>query len=514
MTHGASDAVQGALAQAADDADWDALLELLGKNWSQLVDDPGLTHAVLGRVPRNILESNPRWIIARGYLEHVIRGVDSVAYRNVTPDFGSGEVLDELSHLTARIADNWGRGNLAAAVDDVESGRARLDRSLEAEKAALQHGLPHLLPRWARVYEMLDRPDDARALLGEAFDAAELIGDSASARSAASRLSWIEATAGRHAEAATWIGRAEQNAGTPARRDPEWMLAQTLRLADDLQIGAAQQLLDSQDLTRMQTDSWAGLLFVIAHLSDATTAPTALDNLLAAEDARPSGLSRQGANLVLLTHAKVRLLLLNDDAAGALRVTQDLPEHPGLLVPRSAALLAMDQNRAVLEIAQRVRAQVEGRPRWRTTLAAVESVALARIGAEDAAREVARRIVEAVPRLGLFSSLTLLSMYDLEQLLGLVDTGHAGQIRNRVLPYLSARIVVRLSLLSSREREVLKLIVTGNSIEQAAAALFVSKNTIKTQIASIYRKLDVTSRAQLIAVSRTMPLDEDDSTKG
>jgi DNA-binding NarL/FixJ family response regulator len=53
--------------------------------------------------------------------------------------------------------------------------------------------------------------------------------------------------------------------------------------------------------------------------------------------------------------------------------------------------------------------------------------------------------------------------------------------------------------LSPREVEVLALIVQGLSNEDLAAELFVSINTVKSTIRSIYRKIGATSRSQAVA---------------
>jgi DNA-binding NarL/FixJ family response regulator len=53
--------------------------------------------------------------------------------------------------------------------------------------------------------------------------------------------------------------------------------------------------------------------------------------------------------------------------------------------------------------------------------------------------------------------------------------------------------------LSPRELDILGLIVQGRSNDEIAADLFVSINTVKSMIRSIYRKIDVTSRAQAVA---------------
>jgi DNA-binding NarL/FixJ family response regulator len=55
-----------------------------------------------------------------------------------------------------------------------------------------------------------------------------------------------------------------------------------------------------------------------------------------------------------------------------------------------------------------------------------------------------------------------------------------------------------VSLLTSREMEVLKLLATGLSNDEIAAALFIERTTTKTHIASLLRKLDLRDRVQLV----------------
>jgi DNA-binding NarL/FixJ family response regulator len=53
--------------------------------------------------------------------------------------------------------------------------------------------------------------------------------------------------------------------------------------------------------------------------------------------------------------------------------------------------------------------------------------------------------------------------------------------------------------LTPREQDVIALIVAGRSNEDLAAELFLSINTIKTLIRSVYRKIGVASRSQAVA---------------
>lgn len=55
--------------------------------------------------------------------------------------------------------------------------------------------------------------------------------------------------------------------------------------------------------------------------------------------------------------------------------------------------------------------------------------------------------------------------------------------------------------LSPREREVLALVAQGRTNKAIAEALFVSPNTVKTHVASLFTKLDVDTRAQLAVIA-------------
>jgi DNA-binding CsgD family transcriptional regulator len=67
-----------------------------------------------------------------------------------------------------------------------------------------------------------------------------------------------------------------------------------------------------------------------------------------------------------------------------------------------------------------------------------------------------------------------------------------------------ARIIVesmhisRISPLTNREGEVLKLITQGNSYSRIANELHISKETSKTHIRNIYRKLNVKTKSDVV----------------
>jgi DNA-binding NarL/FixJ family response regulator len=55
--------------------------------------------------------------------------------------------------------------------------------------------------------------------------------------------------------------------------------------------------------------------------------------------------------------------------------------------------------------------------------------------------------------------------------------------------------------LSKREKEVLKLVVNGNTNKEISAALYISGSTVKTHLGRIFRKLHVRNRLQAISVA-------------
>lgn len=93
---------------------------------------------------------------------------------------------------------------------------------------------------------------------------------------------------------------------------------------------------------------------------------------------------------------------------------------------------------------------------------------------------------------------------ELDRGLKLILSGH------RVIPAdlsgfsKDAAIKIKVSYkLTSREREVLKILLTGSTNQDIAGQLYVSESTIKTHLYRAYRKIGVSSRGQAIAWAQT-----------
>ena len=60
----------------------------------------------------------------------------------------------------------------------------------------------------------------------------------------------------------------------------------------------------------------------------------------------------------------------------------------------------------------------------------------------------------------------------------------------------------RFASLTPREREIVRLVAQGLRNEQIAERLFVSEKTVRNNLTSVFGKVDVTSRLELVLLAR------------
>lgn len=90
------------------------------------------------------------------------------------------------------------------------------------------------------------------------------------------------------------------------------------------------------------------------------------------------------------------------------------------------------------------------------------------------------------------------------ELTAAVRAAAAGE--SALAPVIATRLLDRMRApqvsLSSREIQVLELVAAGRSNTEVAADLFVSETTVKSHLAHIYSKLDVSSRTAAVSAAR------------
>jgi len=218
----------------------------------------------------------------------------------------------------------------------------------------------------------------------------------------------------------------------------------------------------------------------------------ALDELARAHHPRGGTASPGSFDEALLTTAEVELALAIGRVPRAAALLDRVGGVPLLTVARARlALLAGDPAEAhALCVAGLHHATTFGR----IDLAAIGAVALLHLGRREEAAEKFARAIELVRVRGAVAAFALLPRADVEALMELVPAG--AELLVPVLETTPAPAVDRVAVveLSEREKLVLKELARTGSTQQIAARLFVSVNTIKSQVRSIYRKLGANSR--------------------
>ena len=264
-------------------------------------------------------------------------------------------------------------------------------------------------------------------------------------------------------------------------------------------------------------------------------AGNALEHLPQASSWRPAALLGQGAALVLLDRAP--------QADGVLARAVELAIRAGVVDTEVIALgervlVAAEQgdHAAADELddeIQRVLERVEVAGPARAIAYASRARTLLRHGrwnearaAVTAAREPTARLTEALPwlavqvRLELARALVTLHDVDaaeellaearavLERVPGLETLAERAEELRRELDVMPEPDGVHRSGLTPAELRLLPLLATHLSFREIAQQLFVSRNTIKTQAISVYRKLGVSSRSEAVAEAQRLGLEE------
>jgi DNA-binding CsgD family transcriptional regulator len=77
----------------------------------------------------------------------------------------------------------------------------------------------------------------------------------------------------------------------------------------------------------------------------------------------------------------------------------------------------------------------------------------------------------------------------------------------------SVALIAKLYLLTPAERRVLERLASENDLSRAAEKLLVSRNTIRTQLKSLFRKTGLRSQITLLALTHRLALLQDSSEK-
>lgn len=406
---------------------------------------------------------------------------------------GGTGALNTLILLTAQTAAARTAGRLDEATRTAAEARQTLAALSEADRAPLQTSIPHLRFQWARSLDAADA-SGALAEYEEAYDLARFTRQSAIARRAAGHLAWGHADRGCLTAADTWLARAQAEPIANGRYDAVLYLASALLKYDRGDPSAASAELN-RALGLPLGEQWAAALWAGALLEHSRPGAALLHLHLESEvELHPEPGEREGANGRYITAARARLARLRP----RLRTDHSLPANPTDL----DILLAVDQahGRREYAVALAVAERASSRtlvPRAQAAIGLLVASAHLALGHTEPATEA---FVEANTLIGQERLLSLYSFAPPATLTALSDL--SGQPLHD--PRRRMHAATGLPELTAREREIVDLLTTGLPLPQVAAELFISTNTLKGALRTLYRKLDVNSRAAAVAAARAM----------
>ncbi|MDO9397245.1 MAG: helix-turn-helix transcriptional regulator [Herbiconiux sp.] len=520
---GAGESVAAPLRAAMESADWETVQFLVGRNWSALIiDDPQLIRDAVTALPDHVVADNPRWITAQNYLNYLPVGdaPRPLRFRDNAPPRRSEALIDVLVELTSRGAAARSSGRIDRAVQWVDQARATLDDATEESRVELQFSLPDLHSQWGKVREHAGQTAAALAEFQDAHDLAVLTGNELIQRSAAGSLAWLHTLAGRTAEAQAWLGRVPLGTEAAPGATPDWTskrygmaahLSRAYAHLDRLEYAEALEVLVAYADVSKAPEYWAVMLYLRAHLSRFTRDPMRiLTNIDSAVESRPTDMSTRGTNAVFVAAARAGLNLDLDRAQLARQALAAVQEGGAPAVAASAGhivqvaqaqveLLSGDLP-AVGRLVDEMITQSTAAPRAVAKAFVLSAAAQLRAGDEAGAGRSFGRAIEQISGSGLLGAFTVITRRDFDALVRL-GAGTCGREGLRMLDDVAERglflpELVPAAPLTPRERSVLRELASGDSLADIAARLFVSQNTVKSQLRSAYRKLGVASRAE------------------
>lgn len=273
-----------------------------------------------------------------------------------------------------------------------------------------------------------------------------------------------------------------------------YRVAEALLAVEDGDVAAAREHVGVFGPHRSTSEHWAtmGLAEAWVALHEGRAA-AGLEQLESLRRLRRRETGSTHARHVLSRARTLLHLAVGDVAAARATLRHDArPDEFGTTIERARlAVVEGDASEAARLLAPK--REIPQTSRQRAEAAAIQVVALRRTAGATAAAKAAVALGIQLDDRELTTPATLFAPDDVELLQDALATHAPGRPVTAVLPATSDR-----PRLSARELVVLRALTSGASLPSIAADLSVSQNTLKTQLRSIYRKLDARNRADAI----------------
>ncbi|WP_185981681.1 LuxR C-terminal-related transcriptional regulator [Skermania sp. ID1734] len=509
----AEDNATEATLYACDAENWTVVGEIFEKHFARIIDeDLAGAVRVLQAFPDEHRESFPvvqaarSSLIGLGEMPLVVADLPTTD-ADLAAIATSEEAMSIATRATIRALGLRRLGYYGEAVELAERIHRILDDVFEMNKPHLDAQRSMLRLTLATTFQLAGRYSSAATQLLYAFRS----GSSAVRRKSAGVLALNWALQGDMPRTVQWLRAGADQAHPPGRWGTSMRLpgdcAQALCHLERFDLDAARQVLDNLGEPEFREERWALMAYVRALWSLLCGEPTEgldwLDTMIQQHRHYyvPESLGHR-----LITAVRVDLHLAAGDANAAVAVLDNVQARsgPALLVARARTELLTGRPDAALAAASGATHSEETCARVRIDAMLIEAAAHVSGGDDDAATQCWRTACRIAERCGCYLPFALLGSAHRDRLSELtgVSAPALAALQPPVFPAGSLAVV----RLTPRESELLQFISQGLTLTAIAKNQFVSPNTVKTQLRSLYRKLGVNTREQALAQAARLHL--------
>jgi LuxR family maltose regulon positive regulatory protein len=499
---------------AADAGSWPVALDILERHWVVMVTRHlSRLRELLDEVPDDLLQQRPS--VQAGKAVFVGMLAHAPALDPTLPDsdadvfaLAADPAVATVIHVaTVQAIGLRVAGRYLDAVTMTRRVEALATAAVDRQPSLVHGQLPILRLQWAITFQLAGADIDATAQFMQAYHGAAAGDIGFVARNSAGNLALLWAVSGHIPRARMWLARELDFDDGGAVLAPMvrvgGAVATALTCMDQLDVDAARTTLEELGEPTHREELWAYIAYACAQyalLTGSAYSASALLQRLAAErvvQCSPTSLAR-----VLITAARIDLHLALDQAnLAAACLTETTLDHPMLITAAArVALHTGDPERALTIVAQSVSPD-SGAPRVYIEALLVQAAAHWALGASEKAIRCWRTACELADQSECYRPFTTLATSVRNALAMESGTAPARAVEISVFPEAIAFVE-----LTTREREILTSLAAGLSQQQIAIKQFVSPNTVKTQVRSLYRKLGAHSKAEALTIARTLRL--------
>ncbi|RQO44745.1 LuxR family transcriptional regulator [Rhodococcus sp. KBW08] len=393
---------------------------------------------------------------------------------------------------------------------------SHLSRSaLENNPEAVSAQLPLMRLQWAINFQLSGRLTESTIKARMAYHGALSHGVDFIARNSAGSAALNWALAGEPRQAAYWFELEQKHPDPGGWLEPvvkiAGLTARVLEALDTLDFDDARGTLTELGLPSDTEELWAFVVYAHCQFAltsgDRTSALLLLHNAIEAHSMQYTATSFA---LPLMQSAEIDLLLAlgeGNKAAALAKEIIDPATNPWTLTSVARLRQRIGQNEAAVALCHQFDWSGESYPRAQMESLLVQAVAHSELGEPRLAAQEWSRACSIADQTGLLRSFATIASADVEKLESMAKTNSPALAEfAKKRPAESFPEIVRIVELTEREQKVLSLLALGMGSAAMADKLYVSVNTVKTQLRTLYKKLDAHNRNEAITKARQLRL--------